>query len=87
MMGPVCERVMYPASTYVWCKGTSAKLGRHPIFASSPVTFEADYGGRVTVLRCNHSSCSAYGKPTDYAEKEIGFQDGYAPPSDRTKLR
>jgi hypothetical protein len=74
MNTPECEEVFYAASTYVWCKGQSKLLGRHPIFVSSPVKFEP---GRVTVLTCPHHSCSLGRQPTRYTEAEIGFQDGY----------
>ena len=69
-----CKEVSYPASTYVWCKGVSSLLGRHPIFVSSPVRFET---GKFTFLTCPHRSCSLHGAPTRYSEEEIGFQDGY----------
>jgi hypothetical protein len=69
-----CEEVSYSASTYVWCKGESKLLGRHPIFVSSPVRFE---GGRFTFLTCPHKSCSLHAQPTRYSEEDIGFQTGY----------
>ena len=69
-----CEEVFYPASTYVWCKGESKLLGRHPIFVSSPVRFGT---GRFTLLTCPHKSCSLHAQPTRYSEVEIRFQDGY----------
>jgi hypothetical protein len=67
-------KASYRASTYVWCKGESKLLGRHPIFVSSPVRFESD---RFTFLTCPHKSCSLHAQPTRYSEEEIGFQDGY----------
>jgi hypothetical protein len=70
-----CEEVFYPGSTYVWCKGVSSKLGRHPIFVSSPVRFTPVPSGRSTMLTCREASCSLCGAPTTYQEKEIGFQD------------
>jgi hypothetical protein len=69
------EEVFYPRSTYVWCKGVSSKLGRHPIFVSSPVRFVPGPTGRSALLICRHASCSLCGKVTGYSEKEIGFQD------------
>ena len=72
-----CEEVSYPASTYVWCKGESKLLGRHPIFVSSPVRFTVLPPSRITLLTCPHRSCSLHGQPTHYSEEEIGFQDGY----------
>jgi hypothetical protein len=71
-----CEEVSYAGSTYVWCKGVSSKLGRHPIFVSSPVRFTPTPNGRSTELTCRHATCSLCGKATSYEEKEIGFQDG-----------
>lgn len=78
-MKPVeeCEEVSYPASTYVWCKGESKVLGRHPIFVSSPVRFTVLPPNRITPLTCPHRSCSRHGQPTHYSEEDIGFQDGY----------
>jgi len=70
-----CEEVFFPGSTYVWCKGVSSKLGRHPIFVSSPVRFTPGPSGRSTVLTCRDATCSLSGKATSYEEKEIGFQD------------
>ena len=70
-----CEEVFYAGSTYVWCKGVSSKLGRHPIFVSSPVRFAPVPSGRCTTLTCREASCSLCGVPTTYPEKEIGFQD------------
>lgn len=72
-----CEEVWYPASTYVWCKGESNVLGRHPIFVSSPTRFTVLPPGRITLLTCPHRSCSLHGQPTAYSEEEIGFQDKY----------
>jgi hypothetical protein len=72
-----CEEVSYPASTYVWCKGESKLLGRHPLFLSSPVRFTVLPATRVTVLTCPHRSCSLHGEPMRYSEEELGFQDGY----------
>jgi hypothetical protein len=72
-----CEEVSYPASTYVWCKGESQMLGRHPIFVSSPVRFRVLPATRLALLTCPHRSCSLHGRPTPYSEEEIGFQDGY----------
>ena len=72
-----CEKVSYPASTYVWCKGESKLLGRHPIFVSSPVRFTPVPPSRFTLLTCHDRSCSLYGHATHYLEEEIGFQDGY----------
>jgi hypothetical protein len=74
MLTEQCEEVFYPCSTYVWCKGVSSLLGRHPIFLSSPVRFDT---GRFTLLTCHNPSCSLHGRPTRYSEGEIGFQDGY----------
>jgi hypothetical protein len=70
-----CEEVFYPVSTYVWCKGVSSKLGRHPTFVSSPVRFTPDPNGRYTLLTCRHDTCSLCGTATRYEEKEIGFQE------------
>ena len=69
------EQVFYSASAYVWCKGVSSKLGRHPIFVSSPVAFAAGPGGRYTLLKCHQATCSFCGEATPYDEKEIGFED------------
>lgn len=71
------ERVWYPASTYVWCKGTSKELGKHPIFVSSPVKFTRDPEGRFTLQTCGESTCSLHRQTTRYEEKDIGFQDGH----------
>lgn len=71
------EEVSYPASTYVWCKGESRLLGRHPVFVSSPVKFTRTPETRFTMLTCPFPSCSMHGKPTRYFEEEIGFQEGY----------
>jgi hypothetical protein len=76
MKTPECEDVSYPVSTYVWCKGVSTKLARHPIFVSSPVRFTPGLNGRSTVLTCRNATCSLCGMVTNYEEKEIGFQDG-----------
>jgi len=70
-----CEEVFYAGSTYVWCKGVSSKLGRHPIFVSSPVRFTPTLKGRSIELTCRDATCSLCGKATSYEEKEIGFQD------------
>jgi len=75
MKTAACEEVFYAGSTYVWCKGLSSKLGRHPIFVSSPVRFTSGPNGRSTMLTCHHATCSLSGKATSYEEKEIGFQD------------
>lgn len=72
-----CEETTYPGSAYVWCKGESKLLGRHPIFVSSPVRFTVLPAGRATLLKCSHRGCSLYGHPTRYSEEEIGFQDDY----------
>jgi hypothetical protein len=72
-----CEEVFYPVSTYVWCKGESKLLGRHPIFVSSPVRFMSGPNGRFTLFTCQCQSCSVHGSPTQYSEQEIGYQDGY----------
>jgi hypothetical protein len=79
-----CQEVFYPVSTYVWCKGVSSLLGRHPIFVSSPVRFES---ARFTLLTCPHRSCSLHRQPTRYSEEDIGFQDGYVfrKPCDESK--
>ena len=69
------EQVFYSASAYVWCKGVSSKLGRHPIFVSSPVAFTEDPGGRYTLLKCPQATCSFCGEATRYNEKEILFED------------
>lgn len=74
MKSTECKKVSYPASTYVWFKGESKLLGRHPIFVSSPVRFDP---ARLTVLRCPHTACSLHGQPIRYSEEDIGFQDGY----------
>jgi hypothetical protein len=71
-----CEEVSYAGSTYVWCKGVSSKLGRHPIFVSSPVRFTPTLDGRSTELTCRDATCSLCGKATSYEEKEIDFEDG-----------
>ena len=70
-----CQEVSYPGSTYVWCKGESGKLGRHPIFISSPVKFMSGPIGLYTLQTCHHASCSLCGKTTRYEAKELGFQD------------
>lgn len=75
METPVRVEVFYPASTYVWCKGVSSLLGRHPIFVSSPVRFTPGVTGRYVLLTCRHPTCSLCGKTTRYEEEEIGFQD------------
>lgn len=80
-----CEEVSYPASTYVWCRGESTLLGRHPIFVSSPVKFRRIPQSRVTTLTCTHRSCSLHAQPTQYSEEEIGFQDGYVLPENLRK--
>jgi hypothetical protein len=80
MSETVYEEVSYGPSIYVWCKGSSSRLGRHPIFVSSPVKFTRDESGRHTVLHCHHETCSLCGKPTRYEENEIGFQAGYVRP-------
>jgi hypothetical protein len=72
-----CEEVSYPAGTYVWCKGVSSELGRHPIFVSSPVRFKSDPDGRFTFLICRHPTCSLCGEAKCYLENEIGFQDRF----------
>ncbi len=72
-----CEQKTFPASTYVWCKGVSSKLGRHPIFVSSPVKFERTTKGLSTVLSCNQPSCSFCGIEIHYHEDEMCFGDGY----------
>jgi hypothetical protein len=72
------NQVWFAASAYVWCSGVSSELGRHPIFVSSPVTFTPG-NGRFTLLTCKRAGCSLYGKPIQYQEKDIGFQDGYTP--------
>jgi hypothetical protein len=79
------EKVLYPLSTYVWCKGKCAKLGRHPIFISSPVRFERKGHERFTSLTCKQPTCSAFGQPTRYSEKEIAFQDCEEPVESRAK--
>jgi hypothetical protein len=75
MKSAECEAVFYPPSTYVWCKGVSSQLGRHPIFVSSPVRFTLGPNGRYTLLTCRHATCSFCGEATRYEEKEFGFQD------------
>jgi hypothetical protein len=70
------EEVFYAVSTYVWCKGVSSKLGRHPIFVSSPVRFTPTHDGRSTELTCRDATCSLCGKAISYGEEEIAFQDG-----------
>ena len=70
------EEITYPASTYVWCKGSSTELSRHPIFVSSPVRFVRDENGRHVLLRCQHKTCSLCGQPTTYGENEMAFQTG-----------
>ena len=70
-----CQQVFYPGSTYVWCKGESGVLGRHPIFVSSPVKFMPGPKGPYTLQTCRHASCSLCGETTRYEEKELGFQD------------
>ena len=79
------EKVMFPVSAYVWCKGACSKLGQHPIFVSSPVSFERDGNRRFTILTCKQPECSTFGKPTRYAEMEIGFQDDEIATTLRTK--
>lgn len=74
------EEVWYPASIYVWCKGTSTKLSRHPIFVSCPVKFTLTPNGRFTLQTCRDDTCSLCGQAIRYEEKDIGFQNGYAPP-------
>lgn len=81
----ICETVSYGASTYVWCRGYSEERGPHPIFVSSPVRFLHGPTGRFTVLICRHEDCSACGRPSRYEEKELRFQDGYAPCSSENK--
>jgi hypothetical protein len=76
MKSTECEEVSYAGSTYVWCKGVSSKLGRHPIFVSSPVRFTPTLDGRSTELTCREATCSLCGKTTRYEENEFGFQDG-----------
>lgn len=73
------QEVFYPVSTYVWCKGVSSKLGRHPIFISSPVEFTPGPNERYAILTCHSPTCSFCGAPTRYEEKEIGFQDEILP--------
>jgi hypothetical protein len=75
------EEVFYAGSTYVWCKGVSSKLSRHPIFVSSPVRFTSGPNGRSTALTCRDATCSLCGQATTYEEKEIGFQDGNLRPT------
>jgi hypothetical protein len=70
-----CQEVFYPGSTYVWCKGESSVLGRHPIFVSSPVKFMSGPSGLCTLQTCRQASCSLCGETTRYEEKELGFQD------------
>jgi hypothetical protein len=70
-----CKEVFYAGSTYVWCKGVSSRLGRHPIFVSSPVRFTPGPNVRSIMLTCRAATCSLCGKATSYEEKEIGFQD------------
>jgi len=79
------EKVLYPLSTYVWCKGKCAKVGKHPIFISSPVRFEREGNQRFTSLTCKQPTCSVFGQPTRYAEKDIDFQDCGEPAAPRTK--
>ena len=71
----IFEQVFYPQSTYVWSRGVSSILGRHPIFVSSPVQFKADENGRYAVLTCRHSGCSLCGVEGSYRELAFGFQD------------
>ena len=71
------ERVWYPASTYVWCKGISNQLGKHPVFVSSPVKFIRAPDRRFTLQICGERTCSLYGQRIRYEDKDIGFQDGY----------
>ena len=71
------ERVWYPASTYVWCKGTSNRLGKHPVFVSSPVKFTHAPDGRFTLQTCGERTCSLYGQGIRYEDSDIGLQDGY----------
>ena len=85
MSTAMCEKVVFPVSAYVWCKGTCAKLGQHPIFVSSPVSFERDGNQRFTILTCKQLTCSTFGKPIRYAEKELGFQDDETATNLRTK--
>lgn len=72
------EEVFYPGSTYVWCKGQSSLIDRHPIFVASPVKFMPGMRGRYTVLTCKDAMCSLCGKPTPYQESDLGFQDEIA---------
>lgn len=70
-----CQQVFYPGSTYVWCKGESVELGRHPIFVSSPVKFMSAPNGPYTLQTCRHPSCSLCGETMRYEKNELGFQD------------
>lgn len=78
------EQVTYPVSTYVWCKGSSSRLGRHPIFVSSPVRFIRDESGCYTLLACHDHECPLCDRATRYEETDIGFQTGYVPPGNAT---
>jgi len=80
MTETVYEQVSYAPSIYVWCKGSSSGLGRHPIFVSSPVKFARDEGGRYTLLACHERACPLCDRAMRYDEIEIGFQTGYGPP-------
>lgn len=70
--------VFYPGSTYVWCRGESTLVDRHPIFVSSPVRFMLGPNGRYTLLTCKDATCSLCGTPTPYQESDLGFQDEVA---------
>ena len=83
MTETIYEQVSYAPSIYVWCKGSSSGLGRHPIFVSSPVKFARDEGGRYTLLACHERDCPLCDREMRYEESEIGFQTGYAPPAKR----
>ncbi len=61
-----CEKVYYPASVYVWCKGASGELGRHPIFVTTPVKFILSPEGRFTEQTCHQAECSLCGVKTPY---------------------
>jgi hypothetical protein len=81
MTETVYEEVTYAPSIYVWCKGSSSRLGRHPIFVSSPVKFARDERGRYALLACHDQACPLCDQATRYEESDIGFQDGYVPPA------
>jgi hypothetical protein len=81
MTETVYEEVSYAPSIYVWCKGSSSSLDRHPIFVSSPVKFLRDEGGRYTLLACHDHACPLCDRATRYEESEIVFQTGYVPPA------